>query len=84
VVAQIVVEAAGRAGVLRISARYEEVAPMTDKISRRAVPPLDAPDRFAGGEVVAAARCPVDVFHLSPAACDLGQARWRAPDVLSP
>lgn len=34
---------------------------MTDKISQRLVPPLDPPERFAGGEVVAAARCPVDV-----------------------
>jgi hypothetical protein len=34
---------------------------MTDKISQRAVPPLDPPETFAGGEVVAAARCPVDV-----------------------
>jgi hypothetical protein len=60
-VAQILVEAAGRAYVLRASARYKEVAPMTDKISQRPVPPLDPPERFAGGEVVAAARCPVDV-----------------------
>ena len=34
---------------------------MTDKISQQPVPPLDPPERFAGGEVVAAARCPVDV-----------------------
>jgi len=34
---------------------------MTGKISERPVPPLDPPERFAGGEVVAAARCPVDV-----------------------
>lgn len=34
---------------------------MTDKISQRPVPPLDPPERFAGGEVVAAVRCPVDV-----------------------
>ena len=34
---------------------------MTDKISQRPVPPLDPPERFAGGEVVAAARCPMDV-----------------------
>ena len=34
---------------------------MTDKLSQRPVPPLDPPERFAGGEVVAAARCPVDV-----------------------
>jgi hypothetical protein len=34
---------------------------MTDKISQRPVPPLDPPERFAGGDVVAAARCPVDV-----------------------
>jgi hypothetical protein len=34
---------------------------MTDKISQRPVPPLDPPESFAGGEVVAAARCPVDV-----------------------
>lgn len=60
-VVQIVVEAAGRAGVLRASVRYEEVAPTTDKVSQRPVPPLDPPERFAGGEVVAAARCPVDV-----------------------
>jgi hypothetical protein len=60
-VAQVVIEAAGRADVLRASARYQEVAPMTDKISQRPVPPLDPPERFAGGEVVAAARCPVDV-----------------------
>jgi hypothetical protein len=33
---------------------------MTDKISRP-IPPLAPPERFAGGEVVAAARCPVDV-----------------------
>jgi hypothetical protein len=60
-VAQIVVEAAGRADVMRASARFKEVAPMTDKISQRPVPPLDPPERFAGGDVVAAARCPVDV-----------------------
>lgn len=60
-VAQIVLEAAGRADVLRASARHKEVPPMTDKISQRPVPPLDPPERFAGGEVVAAARCPVDV-----------------------
>jgi hypothetical protein len=59
-VAQIV-EAAGRADVMRASARFKEVAPMTDKISQRPVPPLDPPERFAGGDVVAAARCPVDV-----------------------
>ena len=46
---------------MRTSVRYKEVAPMTDKISQRPVPPLDPPERFAGGEVVAAARCPVDV-----------------------
>jgi hypothetical protein len=34
---------------------------MRDKISQWPVPPLDPPERFAGGEVVAAARCPVDV-----------------------
>jgi hypothetical protein len=34
---------------------------MTDKFSQRPIPPLDPPERFAGGEVVAAARCPVDV-----------------------
>ena len=34
---------------------------MTGKISQRPIPPLDPPERFAGGEVVAAARCPVDV-----------------------
>jgi hypothetical protein len=34
---------------------------MTDKISQRLVPPLDLPEGFTGGEVVAAARCPVDV-----------------------
>jgi hypothetical protein len=39
----------------------EAAAPMTDKVSQRPVPPLDPPERFAGGEVVAAARCPVDV-----------------------
>ena len=60
-VAQIVVGAAGRADALRASLRYEKVARMTDKISQRPVPPLDPPERFAGGEVVAAARCPVDV-----------------------
>jgi hypothetical protein len=60
-VAQIVVEAVGRANVLRASARHREVTPMTDKISQQPVPPLDPPERFAGGEVVAAARCPVDV-----------------------
>jgi hypothetical protein len=60
-VAEIVVEAAGRADVLRASARYKEAAPMTDKFSQRPVPPLEPPERFAGGEVVAAARCPVDV-----------------------
>jgi hypothetical protein len=31
---------------------------MTDQISQRPAPPLDPPERFAGGEVVAAARCP--------------------------
>ena len=60
-VARIVVEAAGRADVMRAAARYEEAAPMTDKLSQRPMPPLDPPERFAGGEVVAAARCPVDV-----------------------
>jgi hypothetical protein len=60
-VAHIVVEAAGRADVRRASARHKEVAPMTDEISQRPVPPLDSPERFAGGEVVAAVRCPVDV-----------------------
>ncbi|HEY2578379.1 MAG TPA: hypothetical protein VGI74_18920 [Streptosporangiaceae bacterium] len=59
--AQIVVEAVGRANVLRASAGHREVAPITDKISQRPVSPLDPPGRFAGGEVVAAARCPVDV-----------------------
>jgi hypothetical protein len=34
---------------------------MTDKVSQRPVLPLDPPERFAGGEVVAAVRCPVDV-----------------------
>ena len=34
---------------------------MTDKISQRQVPSLDPPERFAGGEVVAVARCPLDV-----------------------
>jgi hypothetical protein len=34
---------------------------MTDKISQRPVPPLDPAERFAGGDVVAAARCLVDV-----------------------
>ena len=34
---------------------------MTDKFSHRPVPPLDPPERFAGGDVVAAVRCPVDV-----------------------
>ena len=34
---------------------------MTDKISPRLVPPPDPPEGFAGGEAVAAARCPVDV-----------------------
>jgi hypothetical protein len=57
---------------------------MTDKISQQPVPPLDPPERFAGGEVVAAARCPVDVSTYPPAARDRGQARWRAADVLSP
>lgn len=52
---------AWRADVLRASARHKEVAPMTDKISQRLVPPLDPPERFAGGETVAASRCPVDV-----------------------
>jgi hypothetical protein len=33
---------------------------MTDKISQRPMPPLDPPEELAG-EVVAAARCPVDV-----------------------
>ncbi len=33
---------------------------MTDKVSQRPTPPLDPPECFAGGEVVAA-RCPVDV-----------------------
>jgi hypothetical protein len=47
-VAQIVVEAVGRANVLRASARHREVTPMTDKISQQPVPPLDPPERFAG------------------------------------
>ncbi len=34
---------------------------MKDKLSQRPVPPLDPPEAFAGGEVVAAVRCPVDV-----------------------
>ena len=34
---------------------------MTDKFSQRPVPPLPPPERFAGGDVVAAVRCPVDV-----------------------
>ena len=34
---------------------------MTDRISQLPIPPLDPPEQFAGGEVVAAARCPVDV-----------------------
>ena len=33
---------------------------MTDKIPQRPIPPLD-PDEARRGEVVAAARCPVDV-----------------------
>jgi hypothetical protein len=37
-----------RADVLRVPARYKEVAPMTDEISQRPVPPLDPPERFAG------------------------------------
>jgi hypothetical protein len=44
-----------------VPASYEEVATMTDKLSQRPVPPLDPPDRFTEGEVVAAVRCPVDV-----------------------
>jgi hypothetical protein len=59
-VARIVV-AAGWAGVLRVPASYQEVATMTDKLSQRPVPLLDPPDRFTGGEMVAAVRCPVDV-----------------------
>lgn len=47
--------------VLSASAGYKEVEPMTDKLSQRPVPALDPPERFAGGEVVAAARCPVDM-----------------------
>ncbi|HET9898979.1 MAG TPA: hypothetical protein VFQ44_28995 [Streptosporangiaceae bacterium] len=34
---------------------------MMDKISQRPVPALDPPERFAEGDVAAAARCPVDV-----------------------
>jgi hypothetical protein len=34
---------------------------MTDKISQWPIPPLDPLEQFAGGEVVAAARCSVDV-----------------------
>jgi hypothetical protein len=44
-----------------VPASYEEFATMTDKLSQRPVPPLDPPERFAGGEVVAAVGCPVDV-----------------------
>jgi hypothetical protein len=47
-VARIIVEAAGRADVLRAPARYKEVALMTDKISQRPVPPFNPPERFAG------------------------------------
>ena len=39
---------------------------MTDKISQRPVPPLDPPERFAGGEVVV----------LRPG------ARWTCPPTL--
>jgi hypothetical protein len=62
-VAQIVVEAARRADVLRASAAYKEVASMTNRISQRPVPPIDPPERFAGGEVVAAARCQAIVLN---------------------
>jgi len=48
-VLKIVVEAAGRADVLRASARCKEAAPMTDKISQRPVPPLDPPEGAPGG-----------------------------------
>jgi len=60
-VVQIVVEVVGRAHVLRVPARLKEAVLMTDKVSQRPIPPLDPPECFAGGEVVAAARCPVDV-----------------------
>ena len=83
-VAQIVVEAVGRANVMRASARHKEVTPMTDKISQQPVPLLDPPERFAGGEVVAAGPVPGGRVHLPSAARDRGQARWRAADVLSP
>ena len=33
---------------------------MDNKVSQRPIPALDLPEYFAGGEVVAAARCPVD------------------------
>lgn len=59
------VGAAGRADALRASGRYEDVAPMTDRLSQRPVPPFDPPERFAGGDVVAAVRCPVDVSTLA-------------------
>jgi hypothetical protein len=62
-VAQVVVEAAGRTDVLRESAKLKEVSPMTDEMSQQPVPPLDPPERFAGGEVVAAVRCLVDVSN---------------------
>jgi hypothetical protein len=59
------VGAAGRADALRASGRYEDVAPMTDRLSQRPVPPFDPPERFAVGDVVAAVRCPVDVSTLA-------------------
>lgn len=63
-VVQVLIEAGGWACVPPLSARHKEEASMTDKISQRPIPPLDPPEQFAGGEVVAAARCPVDVSTL--------------------
>src|ERR1700730_3026782 len=53
-VAQIVVEAVGRANVLRASARHREVTPMTDKISQQPVPPLD-PNGWAARDITSLA-----------------------------
>lgn len=37
---------------------------MADKISQRPILPLDPPEQVAGGEVVAAARCPGGGLNL--------------------
>lgn len=57
---------------------------MTDKILQRQVPPLDPPESFAGGEVVAAARCPVDVSAYPRRHVIVVRHARRAPEVLSP